>query len=340
MRSAARRRNATRALLPTLVALALCPMTATCGTFIFAPELNAVASMRNGEGHGAAGAQRSSAGFEAFGTVSGRRGDLFTWNLQARLSHDSRLPDERWGIEVHNAWVEHRLGLGRKLRLGHFSPAFGLEPSLDTHGTLLQTLAGRSIGFKKDWGIGYEGLLGPLDGAVALQLGSGAPIDRRDGSYLATIRVSSPPGRAVRIGASALLGRPLDTGGARLLPAPEAPVASQVTRIGIDTTVATGAAEVRCELIAGRDGGVEVAGGLVGVDLALPGLQRLTLESQATAWSGDLSADGEVRSDVALGASYRATPHWTLRVLAEREIEAPGWEEATIIALQLYYYGG
>jgi hypothetical protein len=147
--------------------------------------------------HELPGAQRSAIGFEQLAKFSGGRGDIATTDLQVRLSYDSQAPDEAWAIEVHNAWIEYKLGLGKKLRFGHFSPAHGLEPVRDTHGTLIQTLSGMDIGFKKDWGVAYSGIAGPVDLEVALQLGSGAAPAPDDGSFLASAQVWTPPGRAV-----------------------------------------------------------------------------------------------------------------------------------------------
>jgi len=106
------------------------------------------------------------------------------------------------------------------IRAGHFDPAFGLEPVTDTHGTLLQTLAPKNIGFKKDWGIGYRGLLGKFDYQLAVQLGSGMGIRRKDGSYLLTGRISTPQTRDTQIGLSFLYGRTLVSGQSWTIPAP------------------------------------------------------------------------------------------------------------------------
>ena len=80
-----------------------------------------------------------------------------------------------------NAWLDYKMGLGKTLRLGHFDPDFGLEPLLDTHATLLETLAKKNVGFKKDWGIGYRGSFSDYDYQLTAGLGSGMGIRYKDG---------------------------------------------------------------------------------------------------------------------------------------------------------------
>ena len=99
---------------------------------------------------------KNSIGFEYFRIFSNDYGDFLTADLQVRLSYDSiESSDDAWAIEIHNAWLDYKLSLGKIFRVGHFDPAFGLEPLMDTHGTLMQSLAVKNIGFKKDWGVGY-----------------------------------------------------------------------------------------------------------------------------------------------------------------------------------------
>jgi len=308
---------------------------------LFATELNVVAAT-DGIGHwrDVFGAQRSSIGFESFGKRSGGRGDFLTWDLQIRLSHDSdESVGEAWGLEIHNAWLEYKLELGRNLRFGHFSPAFGLEPSVDTHGTLFQTLAARDIGFKKDWGVAYLSGLGPFDTRVALQNGSGAPLDRRDGNHLATVRLGTPLGRSSRAAVSLLAGRVLDARGARTWPSPDNPEAVSKFRVGADAEHMAGPFRLSGEVTIGRDGSHDIVGALLWTDVTLPALRNVTVEAQGRLWSNDALRSGSRWTSVTLGASYRVATHWTLRGLLDHEIEAPRRGDDRI-ALQLYYYGG
>ena len=83
----------------------------------------------------------NSIGFEDYRKFSNAYGDFLTTDLQVRLAYDStRNAHNAWGIQIHNAWLLYKMNYAAKLRIGHFDPAFGLEPLLDTHGTILQTL--------------------------------------------------------------------------------------------------------------------------------------------------------------------------------------------------------
>lgn len=307
-------------------------------------EINAVASYSELDEWTAKapGSQRNSVGFEYFGKLSNDFGDFLTVDVQLRLSHDPDESDhEGLGVELHNAWAEHRLGLGRNVRIGHFSPAFGLEPVVDTHGTILQTLAMQDIGFKKDWGVGYRGVLGPFDLSFAGQLGSGVGIQMNDGSFLATAQIWTPPGDEFRYGFSLLAGRVLRSTGGRLLPEPEfASEAVTKTRAGAAAEYTVGSFEFEGELSVGRDKDRSVAGGLVQTGYTPPSLQDLTLELQVRAWSGDTDESEALASSITAGGSYRVTRGWTLRAYLAHDIERPGDTEDTRAVFQAYFFGG
>jgi hypothetical protein len=327
-------------LLPLSVALAPAADAARASS-VFSAEASAVGGYSDGDGWtlNGVGAQTNSIGFEYLARLSGDRGDILTFDLQTRLSYDPMRPDdEPWAIEVHNAWVEHKLGLGSNVRAGHFEPAFGLERALDTHGTLLQTLIGEDVGFKHDWGLGYRGILGALDFEAAAQLGSGMGIERRDGSFLATARVSSPPGAAFQYGVSALHGRVLASMGMRTIPQPVfEPDAVTKTRVGADARWDAGSFLLAGEVTAGRDDDASVLGTLLQVGWPIPGLDALTLETQGQYWSRAAGAD---ESSLGVSASYRLSEGWTLRAAAFQGLSGAAADEPTQVVFQAYYYGG
>lgn len=311
------------------------------GSSILSFEVSALAGYSDPDGWtmDGAGSQTNAVGFEYLRKLSGDRGDFLTFDLQMRLSYDPMRPEgEPWAVEIHNAWVEHKLGLGSNVRAGHFEPAFGLERALDTHGTLLQTLIGEDLGFKHDWGMGYRGILGALDLEAAAQLGSGMGIDHRDGSFLVTSRVSNPPGGGFQYGVSALYGRVLASAGMRTIPRPEfAPEAVTKQRVGADAQWDTGAILLAGELTAGRDDDESALGALLQIGWPLPALDALTLETQARYWSRAADRD---ESSLGVSLSFRASPGWTLRAAAFHGLAGAAADEPTRVVLHAYYYGG
>jgi len=289
----------------------------------------------------AMGAPRNSAGLEYYSRLADEGGDFLTVDVQLRVSHDPNADDGEIGIELHNAWAEYKLGLGRNLVVGHFSPAYGLESVTDTHATLLQTLVAWDLGFKKDWGVGYRGILGPYDLSAAGQLGSGMGIGIDDGSFLASAQLWEPPGDEFRYGLSLLAGRVLPASGAWALPSPEfADVAVTKLRAGAAFELTSGSFEWMGEAAAGTNDGDAVAGALLQVGYVPPRVQELTLEAQGRVWSADLENSNARRSAVLACASYRLTRSWTLRAGAHAELERPGADGDAGITLQAYYFGG
>ncbi len=324
--------------------MALAPTPAAAGmTTQTAGELSLVVGYSDGNDWVGAlpGSQRSAAGFEHFAKFSTDRGDIVTTNLQLRASYDSCAPsDEAWALEVHNAWLEYRLGLGKKLRIGHFSPAHGLEPVRDTHGTLAQTLVGMDLGFKKDWGIGYSGIAGPLDLEVALQLGSGMAPAPDDGSYLASAQVWTPPGRDSRFGVSIVRGDLRKATQARTLPLPDyAEESVEISRAALSVEHSAGAFMVLAEASAGVDDSSTVGGALFQVDYSPPSNQRWLFAWQVRVWDSDLARGGFSTVTGIAAAGYKVTDRLTVRAaLTELARDCDHAEaQATI---QLYYYGG
>ncbi|MDP6685803.1 MAG: hypothetical protein QGI05_02500, partial [Candidatus Omnitrophota bacterium] len=198
----------------------------------------------------------NSIGFEDYRKFSNEYGDYLTTDLQMRLSYDS-LEDlqDAWGVEIHNAWLEYKLSYGYNLKLGHFDPAFGLEPVLDTHGKLFQTLAMKNIGFKKDWGVALKGSLPKFDYKVALQTGSGMSIRRKDESHLFTTRIGSPSGQDFQYGISFLYGEVLKTRGMSTFPKNNLLSDDAVTksRVGLDGQYFIGPYTFKGEIAYGED---------------------------------------------------------------------------------------
>jgi hypothetical protein len=327
-----------------LMASLTSPAAHAAGVSSLSGELNLVVGVSEDDGwiSEIPGSQRNSAGFEYYRRLAGEYGDYLTIDLQARVSYDSREPGgDAVGLEIHNAWLEYRLGLGKNLRIGHFAPAHGLEPITDTHGTVLQTLAMEDVGFKKDWGVGYRGILGPFDLSVAAQLGAGMGIQRSDGSLLLSAQIWEPPGDDFRIGLSLLAGRVLRSRGGWTVPPPGfGSDAVEMSRAGAAAVFAVGPLELRGELTVGENDGSGVAGAMLEVGRTPSSLPELRVEAQGRVWTGDLDESDALVSSVALGASYSVTSEWTLRSYVIQGLSKPGDTEDTRLVFQAYYFGG
>ncbi len=287
-------------------------------------------------------ALKNSAGMEYFHKFSNDFGDTWTLDLQVRLAYDTLAENgHAWGMEVHNAWLERRLGLGESIRFGHFDPPFGLEPVLDTHGTLLQTLARDNIGYKKDWGVGYRRLVGDYDLETALQIGSGMGLRWMDGSYLFSTRLSRAALNDLKYGISFLQGRTLSSRESWTIPKPELSSDQSIakTRIGVDVQVPFRECRLLGEAAVGQNDGKIAGGAVAQIEYILPKLNSITLKMQGRYWS-DQSLLGESRQLALTPAvEYILNSRSTIRLAYFHEFSALHGNEDRAFVLQFYYYG-
>jgi hypothetical protein len=284
----------------------------------------------------------NSIGFENYRKFSNDYGDYLTTDLQMRLGYDSvENAEDAWGAQIHNAWLLYKIDYDKKLRLGHFDPAFGMEPQVDTHGTILQTLAMKDIGFKKDWGIGLEGALSRFDYKTALQLGSGMSIYRKDGSFLLTSRIGSPSTQNFQYGVSFLYGRVLEYMG--IWTWPRSGLESSETilkkRVGLDSQYLFGPYLFKGEVAYGTDDHNDVLGYLGEIDYTLPKYQNCELELQFQSWVNDLGRSSSDDSTLTLGASYKLNQDTTLRAAFSHDLNMSGQKEEDKFLVQFYFYG-
>ena len=290
---------------------------------------------------GKKGRLKNSVGFEYYKKYSDEYGDFLTLDLQIRAAYDSAEDShDAFGIEIHNAWLEYKLGLGKSIRLGHFDPAFGLEPVLDTHGTLLQSLAYKNTGFKKDWGIGYKGLLGDYDYQFAAGLGSGMGIQRKDSSFLLTGRISTPQTKDTQIGLSFLYGQTLESSQSWTIPAADLVSNKSIRkkRIGIDLQCPLGLFDFKAEAAAGDDDGRTVAGGMVEFGYTVPEQQNLKLKMQTLYWSNDFEEKKSRDLTLSPVIEYKISSTKTVRLGYFHDIYS-SIDEDKMIVLQFYYFG-
>ncbi len=309
-----------------------------------AEEVNAVVVYSRADGWGGATGTmpRSGVGMEVYSTLAGARGDVMTSDFQVRIVHDDReASDSEWAVEVHNAWLRWKLGLGRHLRIGHFSPASGLEPVTDTHGTLLQTLAMEDVGFKHDWGAGFEGYVGALDYRLAVQAGSGMGFELNDGSHLLSARIGTPESKTVRWGLSVLQGRSRASSDRRLLPTPRyADVSVDRVRVGMDWRFPVGPLASSIEVSWGENESDEVLGAMAQLGLESLLGTRVGLHAQGRYWS-DRPGHGEnTRSQAAVVVDVPVSAASVVRFGYIADLSTMGeLPHNRMVALQFYHLG-
>lgn len=284
----------------------------------------------------------NSVGCEFLDKFSNEYGDYLTLDIQARLTYDFEQrdePDDALALGLHNAWADYKMGLNKTLRMGHFDPQFGLEPVLDTHSTLLQTLAMQDIGYKQDWGVGYRSGLGAFDYSTALQMGTGMGLNRDRNTCLATFRLSNPPTGGLRYGVSALYGLVPEMSGMTTIPVPyTSEMIIRKKRIGVDVQYPLGSLNIRAELTAGKNEDKDVVGALVDLIYIPDVIDNVELILQMSSWSDDPSHSSEAYRQAAFSAQYRINSSWTVRAGVFDEFASPEEEDITGI-LQLYYFG-
>jgi hypothetical protein len=243
------------------------------------------------------------------------------------VSYDTeKPPQEAFAIELHNAWIEYNLSLGNKLRIGHIEPSSGLEPVLDTHSTLLQTLSCKNIGFKKDWGIKFKNLQEQYELETSLTTGSGMSIRRKYDSFLFATRIATGDDEDFNIGLSLLYGKVLKSKGMSTYP-PSKLVSNKATtkkRISLDWQYSIFPFTIKAEVCSGEDDDNALIGGFLQID-CIPYLinEELKISAQGIYWQKEVSFN--------IGVSYNISPAVTLRCAY--------FEEDRAMFVQFYYYG-
>jgi phosphate-selective porin len=288
------------------------------------------------------GMMNSSLGFEFYRKFYADYGDFLTVDLQMRAAYDSKKNSrDAWGLEMHNAWFEYKLSQYAKIRGGHFDPSFGLEPVVDTHSTLLQTLAEQDIGFNKDWGVQMRGSFPKFDYEASLQLGSGMSIRRQDDSYLAALRIGTPQGRNLQGGFSILSGRTLETEGMRTFPKNKLLSGDAVNkkRVGLDGQYVYGPFLFKEEFAYGQNDKKDVLGYLTEIDYTLPSHQNLEFQLQYKSWINDIHLASSDDSTLTFGATYKLSQSTTLRAAFSHDFGMMYTKPEDRFVLQLYFLG-
>ncbi len=319
----------------------------------------------------------AAAGFEHYSKLSNDFGDFLTQNVQLRFTWDFREePKDAWAIEIHNAWAEFKLGLGKALRIGHFQPYFGLEVTEDTHGALFQTLMMQNVGFKHDWGLGYKTFIGPFDIRLGTQLGYGMSLPKYKENFLVTTRISTPEGRNTNFALSGLYGRVFSmahghsepsTGHGhgntnmmampmpkeskpmlvfdehvhRTFPYKEPGDIVRKWRVGYDFSHFGGYLAIKNEAALGEDDGILVGAFMLQAEYPFSFLDDLVATYQVKVVSQDLSDKGMSYIPVTVGLSYKVLQYLNFQSAYEVTLLPFASEEVENhkLIIQLYYFG-
>ncbi|MCX5711077.1 MAG: inverse autotransporter beta domain-containing protein [Candidatus Omnitrophica bacterium] len=330
-------------LAGAFIFLALWFRPAFAGTSLFYKEVNLVGGYSNlNKWVDAWGEQTSSVGFEHLSKFANDYGDFLTTDLQVRFAYDSKENSkDAWGVQIHNAWLRYKLDSINKIKVGHLDVPFGLNPVVDVHSTLLQTLAPNDIGFVKDWGTALESSFSKFDTSIALQLGSGMSIYRRDGSFLLSGRLGTPQGGNAQAGLSFMYGKTLETTGMNTIPRNEliSNTATRKKRIGLDGQYLFGPLLTKAEIDFGKNSRTDVRGYFIEMDYTIPKLQNLELELQYKNWQNNMHDRSMDDSAVTLGLSYKLNSKVTLRGSFADDLNRMGKDEDRVFLLQFYFYG-
>lgn len=266
-------------------------------------------------------------------------GDFLIENYQIRFSYDlsKDSPKESWALELHNFWWEFKLNLGKRLRVGHLQPHFGLESSLDSHGKFFQTLAMKSMGMKHDWGASYSRYFGVLDFAGSVTLGNGMSLHKYDDTYLVTARLSSPDREVFRGGISLLVGETVQAMGMKTFPQPMKMGTMKRALFGLDGRYRGIKSELLFETYLGTIK-EQLAGGFM-LRSEIPAKEKLRFLLQGTA-TYDRYKKGR-RSEVTGFGGINLIPMKKLSFESQFGVtyNYSADEITPVVRLQLYYFG-
>ena len=306
---------------------------------------------------------RNSAGFILFGTFSGPDGQIGDMNVQFRatyyndqfaygqkMNREYTDKSDDFKVELHNAYLRLRaLPPMLNVRIGHFYVPYGIQPWIDTHGTLLQSPAMEFSGLDRDWGVAIEGQNDKLEYQVGLTRGSGMEYFERDNNFALAGKLSTPRiGQHLNdwLGISFLVGRIFDPMAVERLRSWDMDEKAEKFngnivkrwRTGIDGQKIIGPARVRFEISGGKDAKKEdILGEFFEVKYALGKSSRWSTYAQIenlTQAMNRSSRDSD--TTVRWGLSYSFSANYNLQFVVSRDINTVFGKEDTWIGILFY----
>lgn len=306
---------------------------------------------------------RNSLGFILFGTFSGPKGQIGDMNVQFRTAYYSNqfASGERMGreyteklddfeVELHNAYLRLRaLPPMLNVRVGHFYVPYGLQPWIDTHGTLLQSPAMEFSGLDRDWGVALEGQDDKLEYQLGLTRGSGMEYFERGNNFALAGKISTPRiGQHLNdwLGISFLIGRIFDPMAVERLrdfamDEKKEKFKGNIIerwRAGIDGQKIVGPARIRFEISGGEDARKEsVLGEFIEVKYALGKENRWSMYLQSENLTQNISrSNSDSNTAIRWGTSYSFSANYNLRFAVSRDLNTVFGREDTWVGLLFY----
>lgn len=306
---------------------------------------------------------RNSLGFILFGTFSGPDGQLGDLNVQFRAAYYTDQFErgiemgreytegiDDFELELHNAYLRLRaLPPLLTVRAGRFYVPYGLQPWIDTHGTLLQAPIMGVVGMERDWGVAIEGQNDTLEYQLGLTRGSGMEFFQRDNNYILAGKVSTPRiGEHLNdwVGGSFLLGNIFDPAGVGKLRSfdmaeKESRFADEIVRkwrIGMDGQIIVGPMRLRAEVSTGQDEGrEEILAEFAEVKYSFGNDNRWAANLQFENLTQNINSAGS-DSDTTLrgGLIYNFSANYNLQLVVSRDLNVIFGREDTWIGLLFY----
>ncbi len=306
---------------------------------------------------------RNSAGFILFGTFSGPDGQIGDLNVQFRTAYYNDQFDygikmtrdwlsnlDQFAVELHNAYLRLRvLPPLLNVRVGHFYVPYGLQPWIDTHGTLLQSPTMRFTGDERDWGVAIEGQNDKLEYELGLTRGSGMRYFNKDNNYAVAGKISTPRiGQRINewLGASFLVGRIYDIAARERLRSwnmEEKDILFKESvvkkwRIGIDGQGETGACRTRFEITGGQDAAKEaVLAEFFELKYALGKGSRWNTYFQFENLTQDFTKQNRASDmTVRAGLTYGISANYNIQFAVSRDLSRTFGREDTWIGIMFY----
>ncbi len=205
---------------------------------------------------------KDAVGFEYYGILSDSGGDIMMINLQIRFFFNSEFLEDNnpykyqnfttWDdynklLQFHNAWLRFKFLRGYlNVTLGHFDIPYGLEPSVDTHSSLIQKLVFYDLKMKKDWGIMFSGQADAFDYWLSATIGSGMGFHLEGEQYLFSFRIATPESEST-FGFSIAYGKVLPVMGTILMTS----VAKETLRLVADSSILISEFKLETEIMGG-----------------------------------------------------------------------------------------